>query len=153
MYRQHPSHPCPSFMGQRNHHPPPSSISSIIGFSAEVDLYQLKKPEIFSILVWNQGLAHRNSLDIGVDEDWICWAWKRITCAGIVNSIYGFRGLVIQFSPRPALRLSTAYWVVTLLRGKHNSPFMGFCALDAQIMRCFKEFSWEGTGVSITKYG
>ena len=71
MYRQHPSHPCLSFMGQGNHHPPPSSI---IGLSAEVDLYQLKKLEIFSILVWNQGMAHRNSPDIGVDEDWICWA-------------------------------------------------------------------------------
>ena len=44
-----------------------------------MDLYQLKKPEIFSILVWNQDMAHhRNSPDIGVDEDWICRAWKRI---------------------------------------------------------------------------
>ena len=54
MYRQHPSHPCPSFMGQGNHHPP---LSSIIGLSAEVDLYQLKKPEIISILVSDTG-AH-----------------------------------------------------------------------------------------------
>ena len=66
MYRQHPSHPCPSFMGQGNHPPPPSSI---IGLSAEVDLYQLKMPEILSILVWNQGMAHCNIPDIGVDED------------------------------------------------------------------------------------
>jgi len=52
-------------MGQGNHPPP----SSIIGLSAKVDLYQLKKPEIFSILVWNQGMVHRNSPDTGLDED------------------------------------------------------------------------------------
>ena len=126
MYRQHPSHPCPSFMGQRNHHPPPSSISSIIGFSAKVDLYQLKKPEIFSILVWNLDMAHHcNSPDIWVYEDWICRAWKRIK----------YMCCILYSGPAQAyIYLSTAYWVVALLRGKHKSPFMGFCGhVRAQI--------------------
>ena len=84
-----------------------------------MDLYQLKKPEIFSILVWNQDMAHHcNSPDIWVYEDWICRAWKRIK----------YMCCILYSGPAQAyIYLSTAYWVVALLRGKHKSPFTGFC--------------------------